>query len=84
MSSSIRSYDAQAKLYQLDRLIAILLPDLHAHLKEEAINSSYYSSPYFITLFTSVLQMQTSGDHCQLLLRLWDYFIIVSSYANAV
>ena len=22
--------------------------------------------------------MQTSAEHCQLLLRLWDYFIIVS------
>lgn len=64
--------------YQLDRLIAILLPDLHSHFKDETINSSYYSSPYFITLFTSVLQMQTSAEHCQLLLRLWDYFIIVS------
>lgn len=41
--------------YQLDRLIAILLPDLHMHFKDETINSSYYSSPYFITLFTSVL-----------------------------
>lgn len=62
--------------YQLDRLIAILIPDLHMHLKEEQINSSFYSSPYFITLFTSVLQMQTTGDNCHLLMRLWDYFII--------
>ena len=43
--------------YELDRLIAILLPDLHTHFKDETINSSYYSSSYFITLFTSVLQM---------------------------
>lgn len=43
--------------YQLDRLIAIILPDLHAHFKDEAINSSYFSAPYFITLFTSTLQM---------------------------
>lgn len=42
--------------YEMDRLIALGLPDLHAHFKEESINSSYYSSPYFITLFTSVLQ----------------------------
>ena len=41
--------------YQLDRLIAITVPDLHMHFKDEQINSSYYSSPYFITLFTSVL-----------------------------
>ena len=42
--------------YQLDRLIAIILPDLHAHFKDESINSSYFSAPYFITLFTSTLQ----------------------------
>ena len=41
--------------YQLDRLISILLFDLHAHFKDENICSQYYSSPYFITLFTSSL-----------------------------
>ena len=48
--------------YQLDRLIAILLPDLHMHFKDEQINSSYYSSPYFITIFTQVLQMQPNFE----------------------
>lgn len=38
--------------YTLDRLISILLPDLHSHLKDENINSSFYSSSFFITLFT--------------------------------
>ena len=42
--------------YQLDRLISIHLPDLHAHFKDERINSSYFSSPFFITIFTSVIQ----------------------------
>lgn len=42
--------------YQLDRLIAINLPDLHNHFKDEAINSSYFSSPFFITVFTSIVQ----------------------------
>lgn len=40
--------------YQLDRLISILLPDLHNHFKDEQINSSYFSSPFFFTLFTQV------------------------------
>ncbi len=43
--------------YQMDRLIAILLADLHSHFKEENVNSSYFSAPYFITLFTSTLQL---------------------------
>lgn len=62
--------------YQMDRLIAILLPDLHSHFKDENVNSSYFSAPYFITLFTSTMQLQTSMDSAALLLRLWDYFII--------
>ena len=62
--------------YQLDRLVAILLPDLHQHLKEETVNASYYSSSYFITLFTQVLQNQSSGSHCARLLRVWDYFLV--------
>ncbi|CDW77618.1 rab-like gtpase activating [Stylonychia lemnae] len=52
--------------YQLDRMISIKLPDLHAHFKDETINSSYFSSPYFITLFTNALQMQTTFDHSAL------------------
>ena len=64
--------------YRLDRLISILLPDLHSHLKEESVNSSYFSSSYFITLFTQVMQHQPSSQHMWKLLRIWDYFIIVS------
>ena len=42
--------------YRLDRLISILLPDLYSHFKEESVNSSYFSSSYFITLFTQMMQ----------------------------
>jgi len=63
--------------YQMDRLIAILFPDLHTHFKEENVNSSYFSAPYFITLFTSTLQLQTNMSNSALLMRLWDYFIVL-------
>lgn len=62
--------------YRLDRLISMLLPDLHSHLKEESVNSSYFSSSYFITLFTQVMQHQPSKENMWKLLRIWDYFII--------
>lgn len=42
--------------YQLDRLISIYLPDLHNHFKDETINSSYFSSSFFVTLFTIIMQ----------------------------
>ena len=62
--------------YRLDRLISILLPDLHGHFKEESVNSSYFSSSYFITLFTQMMQFQTTNDNMWKILRIWDYFII--------
>ena len=42
--------------YQLDRLIAINIPDLHDHFKDETISASLFSSSFFITLFTSHMQ----------------------------
>ena len=42
--------------YRLDRLIAILLPDLALHFNELSVNSSYFSSSNFITLFTQTMQ----------------------------
>jgi len=42
--------------YQLDRLVNIVLPEVHAHLREEQINSSYFASAWFITIFTNSLK----------------------------
>jgi hypothetical protein len=57
--------------YQLDRLIGILLPDLHEIFKEEMINSSHFSSSWFITLYSSTLQ-----NKVDILLKIWDMFLI--------
>ena len=66
--------------YQLDRLIQIHLPDLHNHFKDETINSSYFSSPFFVTLFTSIMQTQSTFEHSWRLQRIWDHFLIVSNF----
>ena len=44
--------------YQLDRLIAIELPQLHQHLKDESINAGIFASTWFITQFTSSLSIK--------------------------
>lgn len=72
--------------YQLDRLISIVEPDLHAHFKDEMINASYFASAWFITIFTnsmkkppSNLQAENSEPMptvCENLLQLWDYFLV--------
>ena len=42
--------------YQLDRLVSIVEPDLHAHFKDEMINASYFASAWFITIFTNSMK----------------------------
>lgn len=46
--------------YQLDRLISIVEPDLHAHFKDEMINASYFASAWFITIFTNSMKKPPS------------------------
>lgn len=41
------------------------------------VNSSYYSSPWFITIFTNSLQsMNTNDNICEKILELWDFFLV--------
>ena len=61
--------------YQLDRLVGILLPELHQTFKEEMINSSHYSSPWFLTLFASAYQ--GVGRRTEVLVQIWDLILLV-------
>ena len=55
----------------------MMLPELHAHFKDENINSSYYSSAWFITLFTNTLQYHPDTNKLPgVLLAIWDEFIL--------
>ena len=59
--------------YQLDRLISQFLPELHCHFKDENINASYFSSPWFITLHSNILQYHPDTENLPpVLLALWD------------
>lgn len=59
--------------YQFDRLISMFLPELHAHFKDENINASYYSSVWFITLHSNILQYHPDTQNLPVMLvALWD------------
>jgi len=60
--------------YQLNRLIAIFLPKLHSHLYKEGINATFFSSSWFLTVFTYVLQA-TKDAKPPLLLLIFDEFL---------
>ena len=69
--------------YQLDRLVSIFEPDLHSHFKDEMINSSYFASAWFITIFTNTIKNTVESVNneeeakvSEYLLQLWDYFLI--------
>ena len=69
--------------YQLDRLVSIFEPELHSHFKDEMINSSYFASAWFITIFTNTIKNTVESVNneeeakvSEYLLQLWDYFLI--------
>ncbi|CAG9324067.1 unnamed protein product [Blepharisma stoltei] len=57
--------------YQLDRLIGILLPDIHSLFREIGLCSGHFTASWFITVFSSILQ-----DKPELLLSIWDLFFL--------
>ena len=61
--------------YVFDRLICILLPELHFHFQENNIDVSYFLSPWLITLFTNIFYTIKERDNPLVLLRIFDLFI---------
>lgn len=59
-------------LYQLDRVISILMPDVHKLFRIEMIESGHFASSWFISLFAVLLQNKP-----ELLIDLWSWFLFV-------
>ncbi len=57
--------------YVFERLISIYLPELNVVLKRNNINSNFYVSPWFITLFTHGWEK----NNYKIFLRIFDLFI---------
>ena len=58
--------------YVLDRFITENVPEARNLMNSETIVASHYSATWFITLFAGQL-----GARNEVLLRIWDYFILV-------
>jgi len=61
--------------YLLNRLMAVYVPRLHAHFFEEGISATYFASPWFLTMFTSILQSPKYENVPPLLLSIFDQFL---------
>ncbi|KAL0852037.1 hypothetical protein ABMA28_000297 [Loxostege sticticalis] len=44
-------------MFQLEKLVQELLPDLHAHFTSQSFSTSIYASSWFLTLFTTTLSL---------------------------
>jgi hypothetical protein len=60
--------------YLFDRLISIYLPELYAFFMDNNIQSSYFISSWFITLFTNSFQYNRTKNDPKILLKLFDLF----------
>jgi len=65
--------------YVFERLLHIYFPELFHYFKNNSILSSYFISPWFITLFTSGYQYISGNPlNPKILLRIWDRFLLVN------
>lgn len=64
-------------IYQMNRLIALYLPQFHTHLNECGINSAFCCSSWFLTSFCYVLQYSNSSAVPSFLLGLFDLYLFV-------
>ena len=63
--------------YVFERLLSLFLPELYTYFKTNSVNVNYFCSPWFITLFTNTTNYISQIDPPQILLRIWDDFLIV-------
>ena len=61
--------------YVFERLLNILLPELFNYLRVNNVKMSYFTSSWFITLFTDTYTSLKKKGNIKLLLRIWDMFL---------
>ena len=61
--------------YQFDRIINLYLPELYIFFKVSSINSGYFISPWFITIFTNAFIDIEGKNNAKTIMMIWDLFI---------
>jgi hypothetical protein len=64
-------------IFVQERLMAALLPDVHAACKKHMVSTTAYATKWYITLFANSVPFQTQ-------LRLWDAFLLEGADAFIV
>ena len=66
--------------YVFERLLSLYLPELYSYFKSNSINVNYFCSPWFITLFTNTSTFSSLTEPPEVLLRIWDDFLLVKIF----
>ena len=70
---TFNEFDLMKKyFYFFERLICIYLPELYTTFKRNNINTNFFISPWFITLYTHSF----NGNHTKLLMHIFDLFVL--------
>jgi len=62
--------------YQIDRLLFIHCPEINEYFRSESVNASFFTSAWFITLFTYTVQHTKGPAPPPMLLHIWDAFLL--------
>jgi len=62
--------------YVFERLMYLTLPEIYNYFRSHQIIVSYYSSPWFITLFTNAYQYLAEKSNPKVIIRIWDEFLL--------
>jgi len=61
--------------YCFERLLHIIFPEMYNYLMSTNVNSGYYLSPWFITLFTLGLYEEKDENNLDIIMALFDMFL---------
>jgi len=64
------------KFYQLDRLINNKYPDIGKLFRMTGVTSTLYGSPWIMTIFTRSMQLTNKDQPSEMLMRIWDFFLL--------
>ena len=64
-----------ALFYQFDRILNLYLPEIYLFFKVSSVNSGYFVSPWFITLFTNAFTDAEGKNNAKSIMMIWDLFI---------
>eukprot|EP00826_Nyctotherus_ovalis_P002590 TRINITY_DN10522_c0_g2_i2.p2 TRINITY_DN10522_c0_g2~~TRINITY_DN10522_c0_g2_i2.p2 ORF type:complete len:196 (+),score=73.02 TRINITY_DN10522_c0_g2_i2:571-1158(+) len=62
--------------YKLDRLLSMTYPGMSNFLRIEGVNTNFYASSWFMTVFSQLMQHAKEDEVPEMLLRVWDCFLL--------